>query len=481
MHKGVIKMQSNINYESLNRASSRGRYRSRSRRHHAPKFPIFMLIVLLILITVILSSGKIKGIRFASHGTNAAETTVLQTTAPEPPTTTADPGIKILADAEKKAQQYDYEGAMELIRSNEKVAQGAEGQAALAKYEEQKGKLVKQDIHKITHVFFHTLIMDTSKAFDGSKQATGYNQVMTTKDEFEKILQSMYDKGFVLVSLHDIAYETDDTEKGGKKMVEGNIMLPPDKKAFVLSQDDVCYYEYMDGHGFAKDLIVGTDGKPKNEMIMNDGTTSVGSYDVVPLLDDFVTKHPDFSYKGAKGVVAVTGYNGVFGYRTDQAYEGKNANIEQDRITVGKVAQCLRDDGWELASHSWGHKDYGKESLKELQTDMGKWQDRVGKLIGGTDIILYAFGADIGDWHPYKTTNEKYQYLEKVGFRYFCNVDSNQYYVQMGSNYLRQGRRNLDGLRMWEDIQNPTKSKTADLFNAADVFDKARPTPVPSY
>ena len=96
---------------------------------------------------------------------------------------------------------------------------------------------------------------------------------------------------------------------------------------------------------------------------MDDGSVSVGSYDVVPIVDDFVEKHPDFSYRGSKGIVAVIGYNGVFGYRTDDAYIGKNPNIDQDKETVKKVAKCLRDDGWEIASHSWGHRYYGKISM----------------------------------------------------------------------------------------------------------------------
>ena len=84
--------------------------------------------------------------------------------------------------------------------------------------------------------------------------------MMTTKDEFEKILQSMYDRGFVLVRLHDIAYETTD-ENGNPVFKAGDIMLPPGKQAFVMSQDDVCYYEYMDGDGFASRIVVGEDGK----------------------------------------------------------------------------------------------------------------------------------------------------------------------------------------------------------------------------
>ena len=164
--------------------------------------------------------------------------------------------------------------------------------------------------------------MDNSKAFDDDKRRDGYNQVMTTKSEFMKILQSMYDRGFVLVRLHDIAYETT-LEDGSVGFKEGDIMLPPGKQPFVMSQDDVCYYEYMKGDGFAKRIIIGEDGRPTCEMEMEDGSISVGSYDLIPLLDDFIDEHPDFSYKGARAVIAFTGYNGILGYRTAPSYSSK--------------------------------------------------------------------------------------------------------------------------------------------------------------
>ena len=68
--------------------------------------------------------------------------------------------------------------------------------------------------------------------------------------------------------------------------------------------------------------------------------------------------------------------------------------------------------------------------------------------------------------------------MRDKGFRYFCTVDSNQYWVQVGGDYLRQGRRNLDGYRMWRDLTEPDKPRLSDLFDVKDVFDKTRPTPV---
>ncbi|MBQ5868481.1 MAG: polysaccharide deacetylase, partial [Lachnospiraceae bacterium] len=239
--------------------------------------------------------------------------------------------------------------------------------------------------------------------------------------------------------------------------------------------------EYMEGDGFATRMIVGEDGKPTCEMILDDGSVAVGSYDLVPLLEDFIAEHPDFSYKGARAVIAFTGYQGILGYRTDPEYKDSNPNYEEDCQTAREVAQCLRDNGWELASHSWGHINMTDRDLASVKTDADKWEARVESLIGETDIILYPFGADIGDWRLYNTDNEKFNYLYKLGFRYFCNVDGSPHWVQIGDTFMRQGRRNLDGYRMYYDLPetNPEKTYLDDLFDVSTVFDSDRPTPVP--
>ena len=268
----------------------------------------------------------------------------------------------------------------------------------------------------------------------------------------------------------------------------GEILLPPGKTPFVLSQDDVCYYHYMDGDGFATKLVVDEEGKIRNEYVEDDGSVSVGDYDMVPLIDRFVEQHPDFSYRGAKGIVALTGYNGILGYRTDESYETRPADLDENKVQwldahpdfslekeregAKKVADAMKAEGWEFASHTWGHQNVGQISLEKLQEDTEKFKKNVDPLIGGTDIIIFAFGTDITTEPEY--SGDKFEYLKGQGYNYFCNVDSSQYYVQIRDRYFRQGRRNLDGYRMY---YNPELLE--DLFNAKDVFDPARPTPVP--
>ena len=381
--------------------------------------------------------------------------------------------MALLSGAEQLASQYDYDGAIDLLKSNSIFASREEVLSAVSGYESEKAALVRINPQDVTHIFFHSLIMDNKKAFDGDSKQNGYNQMMTTKSEFLKMMQSMYDKGYVLVKIHDLAYETTD-ENGNPKFVYGDIMLPEGKKAFVLSQDDLCYYEYMKGDGFATRMVIGEDGYPTTEMELSDGSVSVGDYDLVPLLENFIKAHPGFSYKGARGILAFTGYNGILGYRTDESYKDTNPNYEADREQAKKVADALKEHGWELASHSWGHRNMGQISMDHFKIDSDKWKQNVESLIGPTDIILFPFGSDIGSWTPYKEDNERFTYLKSLGFRYFCNVDASKTtWMQLGQDYFRQARRNLDGYRMYYFPDSLT-----DLFNVPDVFDPERPTPV---
>ncbi|QGS68191.1 hypothetical protein CV093_04735 [Oceanobacillus sp. 143] len=255
-----------------------------------------------------------------------------------------------------------------------------------------------EDNGKISHLFVHSLIVDTSKAFDGDYKAQGYHDYFVTIDEFKKVLEQLYEEGYVLVLPDDIAKLNKDGE-----MVYQDIRLPLDKKPLVFSQDDTNYYEYMEGDGFAKNLTVDDSGNVTNTYVNQKGEEVQGAYDMVPIVDDFVDKHPDFSYQGAKGIIAITGYNGVLGYRTSEDSYGPdsdepNSNIKEDQEKAKKVAYAMKEDGWAFATHTWGHLDAKEVSLEKLKTDLAKWRKEVEPIVGSTDILIYPYGSDIGDW-----------------------------------------------------------------------------------
>ena len=393
-----------------------------------------------------------------------------------------------IADADVMAMGYDYDGAVELLRSLEDYDQDAEIIAKIAEYEATKSTMVAVDMNEITHIFYHSLVVDPERGFAGNDSAAaGFKQWMTTVDEFNKITQAMYDNGYVLVDLHDLVNETTD-ENGTVHFTTNQIMLPEGKKPFVLSLDDLCYYHSYDGRGTASKMVLDANGKPTCEYIQADGTTVTGAYDCVPLLDQFLEEHPDGAYHGARGTIALNGYNGSLGYRTEIAYKtGENLTADQQAwldahpdfdwdkecAEAKKVAEGMIADGWKFASHTWGHIRIGDASLESIKTDTEKWMNYVAPLIGGTDTIIFAHGQDLSDWHDYASDNEKFTYLKSQGFNFFCNVDSSQYFLQIRDNYVRQGRRNLDGYRLWNDVHGE-KNITSDLFDATQILDPAR-------
>lgn len=464
-----------------------------------------LIIAGAVVVIVFVLAFAVKALMGAS-GKQSADNKVNESLSPEDAETAESlseeaESMALVNDLERAKlmyAQYDYDAAEELLKSLPDYESNTEAQELVAKCEETKATLVEQDIYKITHIFFHILCVDPKNSFDESKwgkQAGGYNSLMTTISEFEKMIQEMYDKGFVLVSIRDIAHE-ETASDGSKKMVKGSIMLPPGKKAFVMSEDDVCYYEYMKGAGFADKMIIGDDGRPTLHYTDADGNESVGDYDIVPILDKFIDAHPDFSYKGHKACLVFTGYNGVLGYRTDESYDPNSEyydpkleqghDIEAERKEAVKVMKALLDDGYDLGSHSWGHRDLGQIEFERFKKDCDRWNRNVAPLIKEAsgkqpDIIIYPRGADIADWHGYSDDNQRFNYLYDLGFRYFCNVDNNQYWVQLGDRYLRQGRRALDGLNMWLQISGQ-RERLDDLFDDVNaIFDPARPTPVPNY
>lgn len=408
-------------------------------------------------------------------------------TQPEPTVADAVQIQELLAQADQLAAGYDYDAALELLQSygsDWKEQQGFE--EASTRYQAEKAKLVRwPDTTQITHIFFHSLIADPSRAFDSDYTNDGYNQYMATVDEFRAILEELYDRGYVLVRMHDVAKLTTG-EDGQQRYVQGDIYLPPDKKPIILSQDDVNYYEYMidgdedhfadaQGDGFATRIVVGEDGYPTCAYITEQGETVYGEYDIVPILESFCQQHPDFSYRGARGVLGVTGYQGVFGYRTHpdwRAILGEDA-YQEDYAQAKLVSQCLKDKGWEIASHSFGHPAYGEISDARVIEDVAKWEEQVQPVVGDTDIFLYPYGSDIAGLEDY--CGAKFDALYDAGYRYFCNVDSAQYWTQIHDDYVRQGRRNIDGYRMW---WNP--ELLDDLFDVEQILDPNRPTPVPS-
>lgn len=365
---------------------------------------------------------------------------------------------ELLNTANRLALEYNYESAIETITNYEgDYTKYEDLQKAVETYQAEMSTLVPYT-GEISHIFFHSLIADNNKAFDHDSMSNGYNYWMTTVSEFKKMLEQMYERGYVLVSIYDVADK--ETVDGKEVYRKKDIYLPDGKKPLVLSQDDVNYYDYMKEDGFAKRLVIDEDGEIACEINIDGNTVIKRDYDVVPIVDNFIKEHPDFSYKGAKGILAVTGYEGVLGYRTNHT---ESETYEEDKETVKKLAKLLKEDGWIFASHSYGHPHLKEYPLEKFKRDADKWKNQVESLVGNTDIFIYPYGEEI-DYN-----GEKYSYLKEMGFSYFCGVYARPW-MEITDDYVRMTRRNLDGFTM-----HFYPDRVKDLFDLEEVYDQQRP------
>ena len=494
--------------------------RRQLRRQRMVLAAIFLLLVIAVVLLLVFKGGRKPARRETPQAGTGSDTLPagadVENTASDPvpgeedsAQTAALSAGDVMAEAELLAKQYDYDRAIALLKEQADESDTSVAEA-VSRYTQEKDQCVAVDVTRIPHVFFHSLIND-DRAFKadlvGADRVRQNNAAMTTTKEFDVMMQQMYEAGYVLVGLDDMCIKT--TESDGVVHIAQNnaLMLPPGKKAFVLSVDDLSYYHtYGIGtQGYATRMLVDENGLPKCEYTDENGTTTIGDYDVVPRLDTFIREHPDFCYRGARGTVAMTGYNGVFGYRTNDYYKNINDehldydqvewlqqhpdfDWEEDCANAKAVADAMKKEGWTFASHTYGHLNAESKDLAALQHDNERWMTVNHPILGDIDKIIFAFGADIGHVGAYTADNAKFRYFKDQGYNIFCNVDGNIGWTEFGSTFMRTGRVALDGFTMYQAMTEgavvhsvyANDYEVLGIHDVASFFNPLRPTPIDS-
>lgn len=128
------------------------------------------------------------------------------------------------------------------------------------------------------------------------------------------------------------------------------------------------------------------------------------------VVSQFVEQHPDFSWQGHKGTIALTGFQGAFGY----------LDYETPEIRL-LSRKWRRPEGRRrnFASHSYTHNagQYGYWGYgcvpENIQYDISKWVDRVSPWIGATNLFIAPFG--------YRAQQPALQYILGCGFRHLLH------------------------------------------------------------
>ncbi|MBB6673913.1 polysaccharide deacetylase family protein [Cohnella nanjingensis] len=311
----------------------------------------------------------------------------------------------------------------------------------------------------VEHLFFHPLVAFPELAFDGDRISKGYDDWFVTVPEFQAMLAALYERNYALIDIRKL-YVPGQDQDGLPTASAASFSFPKGKKPLVLSVDDINYYDYMRQNGNAWKLVPDTDGRITAWAKTPEGEEKTSrAWELVPILDDFVREHPDFSWQGAKGVLALTGYEGVLGYRTN---EPDSPTYAEDKKDAEDVIRRLKESGWTFASHSWGHVDVNKVSLDRLKQDAAKWKNEVEPLVGPTDVFVYPYGSSV------KADDPKIAYLRSQGFAVFCSVGPAPYKAFKNGIFMMD-RRHIDGMAL-----RTQRARLEPLFGDAPPLDPAR-------
>lgn len=319
--------------------------------------------------------------------------------------------------------------------------------------------------YDVEHLFFHCLIAYPEIAFAPNNPIKkSYLNDCITPLEFCRVLDSLYKNNYVLVSICDCFYVENNIAYKQK------IKVPCGKKAIILSFDDVNYDSKKIGYGMVDKIILDNKGDIATQTKLKDKIDVSYNREFLPILENFIKSHPDFSYNGARGTINLTGYDGILGYRTSHTNTSEQKDLE---ITIAKnVVTKLKSLGWTFACHSYGHYHMKKISDEKFKQEITNWKNEVKPLIGKTNIYVYPYG----EWEVFKNGDysQKHKMLLDNGFNLFCGVGMKTFYSYLpnnsGKKVLFMDRKVVDGTTLRSNNQY-----LKPFFSPTEIIDSLRP------
>ena len=360
----------------------------------------------------------------------------------------------LMEGAQRLAAGYSYREAVDLIDSfSGDITKYPDMQALRAEYVTTQTQLTEhRDPSMIPNLSFHVLIEDLDRALKDESLGGKYNRNFVSTAEFKQILEHLYANGYVLVDFDSFIEATsfNDTEQ----YITEPIYLPAGKKPVMITETMVNYFEYMvdpdkdgtpdaKGAGFANKLVV-QNGQIKAAYVDAAGNNLVGDYDLVPILESFIAEHPDFSYQGARAILAVTGSEGIFGYRTNTSFIATKGQAwyDEECSAAKEVVQALRNKGYTLACYTYSNKAYSGYTATQIQAEMQEWTKNITPVMGAIDTFVFAQESNLAAY-----SGAAFDVLLDAGFRYFVS-NGTQPWAAVESTYVRQNRLMVTGRTM---------------------------------
>ena len=294
---------------------------------------------------------------------------------------------------------------------------------------------------------FNTLISFPDKAFNQSNQYSSIaDSTKITPFEFNQIIENLYLHNYILVNPKDIF--TYNESKLTTNFENNNI--PKSKKPILLTFDNVTYTQH---NGDIDKLIVDrnnniatyTSKKSIQDRVQYDN-------EFVVILEDFIRKHPDFSYNNARGIIFLTGENGILGYNTSH----KNASYRQEAKRVIEVIHKLKYLGWEFGCNNYFADPNIIFDDLQFAKSLSLWNKEVKPLISTTPFYAY---------RNIQTSPLQQELLESNNFKFFFS-NSNQTSYNIINNVCHITRIPING----HTLRN-NRNELLHLFDSELVYD----------
>jgi len=307
----------------------------------------------------------------------------------------------------------------------------------------------------IEHLAFTTLMAFPEKALDSKNNNHAiFDQTKITPFEFKKILENLHSNNYILVDINDTFFLENSTPK--KK----TLFLPKNKKPIILSFDNVSYKSSYQNLGTIDKIIIDrnnefatyTTKKSIQDRINQDN-------EFIPILESFISLHPDFSLNSARGIIFCTGENGLLGYKTNT----KNSRAKTEIKRVFEIVSKLKSLGWKFGCNSYRYTDINSLTNIELAKDINLWNKEIQPLVNPTPLFAYPHGI--------RSSNKEHdQILAENNFNVLF-YNSMEPKFEIFNNSILATRKAVNG----NTLRNNSKD-FEHLFNCKDVYDHTNRT-----
>lgn len=328
--------------------------------------------------------------------------------------------------AGKMVEASRYVSGYDLLSRMQKVFPGRQEIDNLLKIcEKNKPSSIESWKGEVEVLSVFPLTVQKELAF-ASAEDPGYalNNLLTA-DEFKKMLDQLREKNYILISPREVqAWPNAEVE----------LRVPSGKKPLMLIFDQWSYSALNQLCGTAAQLFIDKEG----HLSARAGLKTGPELDAIPILDSYLLEYPDFSFDGAKALIALRTDESILGYVCNESQmkasqkawekfaqeypELDKAGLDKQKSELLKVLTLLKTEGWDFASVGDRGLDTGTLSHEELSSELAGWRESTVPLGIESYSFVFPNGSNV------YTDAESLNKVLDSGFHVFFGEGPKPYY-----------------------------------------------------